>query len=177
MTEMQSSNRTFILYVAFMGFALVVAVGLAVVWFVLHGGPSSQPADPEDLTRYTFTLDGSEFELLMPSEYRLMVDDESQVSFALADQRLDRSVIVSVAAPAMRFAEGDRSVRLKSGYRLQYVVAPDLGAGSGGTVAQLVGQLKAGSLRVTVECRDQDELKPDPSWCIPYLHYLKGYEK
>ncbi|MBN2002076.1 MAG: hypothetical protein JXA21_01865 [Anaerolineae bacterium] len=174
MRDSMSLKQAWIVQLLFGGMLCLIFLGLS-LFLILRDGrpPFSEPADPAGLTRHMFTLDGSEFELLMPPEYRLTVEDESQVRFTLSDQRLDRSVIVSAAAPAMRFAEGDRSVRLKSGYRLQYVVAPDLGAGSGGTIAQLVGQMKAGSLLVTVECHDQDELAPDPGWCISYLHHLK----
>ncbi len=173
MTEMQSSNRAFILVSAFLGLALVAAVGMMLFWVVRHNRLSSQPAASEGLTRHTFALAGNDFEALMPPEYTLTVDDDAQVSFTLPGQRADRAMILSAAAPAMRFAEGDLSVRLAGGYRLRYVVAPDLGAGSGGTVARMVGQMQVGSMLLTVECRDQDELEPAPQWCIPYLHHLK----
>lgn len=177
MRNVGSSNRQFIRITLLLGVFLFMGLGMLLFFLLRYGAsPLLEPADPEGLTRHVFALAGNDFEVLMPPEYTLTVDHDAQVSLAIPGQRVDRSMILSAAAPAMRFAEGDRSIHLEGGYRLRYVEVPDLGAGSGGTVSEMIGQIGVGSMLLTVECRDQAELEPDPKWCIPYLHHLRAVE-
>ncbi len=60
-----------------------------------------------------------------------------------------------------------------SGTRIEYSVDKDIGGGSGGTEAELYGELFfEGQSALLVGCRDQKEGTPDPEWCVAYLETL-----
>jgi hypothetical protein len=62
---------------------------------------------------------------------------------------------------------------LSNGIRIRYAVDADIGGGSGGTEAELRGELQLGAETLVLTCRDQGE-RPDPEWCIAYLGHLKS---
>ena len=67
----------------------------------------------------------------------------------------------------------DTLVVLSNGAVFRYYMDFDIGGGSGGPAANLIGRLDLGTHTLSVVCHDQAERGPQPHWCAPYLHHLK----
>ena len=67
----------------------------------------------------------------------------------------------------------ERRATLTDGVRVRYNVNHDIGGGSGGTEGELNGELDLNGKVFVLTCRDQDERRNDPEWCLHYLRYLE----
>ena len=137
-------------------------------------GPPS--ADPAGLQHSAFTLEGARYRILLPQRATVVPPsgqvDRVTIRDASKSQRLERLVILGGPRRGAQ-ASDTRMVKLASGGVLRYRMSDHVGGGSGGTIAELTGELQIGTRTLTVTCTDQGELFREPDWCVPYLHHLE----
>jgi hypothetical protein len=148
-----------------------VPIAVALSFLVAAHGVAQTPADPHDLRRWEFTLDGVRYRIWLPQ--RATQVSRSEGFGVSLSHRLNRQLHLRPAPPG-----GDRTYahieKLSDGAVLRYNVVRDVGGGSGGTEGLLEGVLRIGTRSLAVACSDQDELfAPRPEWCLQFLRQLR----
>lgn len=149
----------------------IAPIAIALSFLVAAHGVAQTPADPRDLRRWDFTLDGARYRILLPQRATLMSrSDGFSVSLS---QRLAHQLHLR-PAPAGSNGSYAHVEKLSNGAVLRYNIDRDVGAGSGGTEGRLEGVLQIGARTLAVTCSDQDELfAPKPEWCLQFLRELR----
>jgi hypothetical protein len=136
-----------------------IAIAAVVLSFLVAARLQAQDgADPRDLGRLDFTLEGVHYRILLPRRATRMVgSDRLSVSMS---SRLMRQLHLR---PARRGSDGKYAhvEKLSNGAVLSYNIDRDVSgssAGSGGTEGRLEGVLWIGTRTLAVTCSDQDEL-------------------
>jgi hypothetical protein len=126
----------------------------------------SQPA--------VFSIGGKTYSIALPEKavIRNMAANGVSIDDLSKSQRLERSLIISLA-PNEAGSAIDRVEKLRRGNILAYQTADDIGGGSGGPVAELIGRITVDDAQLFVTCTDQDEWSRDPKWCMPLLESLQ----
>ena len=126
------------------------------------------------LEKMPFKVNGTSFVISMPREGVIIdVTGGQKVTFDLTKGgRLERALIIGKAgaAPSVSYT---RRMILKNGGELAYRVNDDTGGGSGGPIAELAGQLKFGSVILSITCTDQEKGGREADWCLTYLGTLE----
>lgn len=147
----------------------VIAVALSFLVAARTGAQDS--ADPRDLRRWDFTLDGVHYRILLPQRATRMIGND-RFSVSLSARQMRQLHL----QPAPRGSDGKYAdvEKLSNGAVLRYNIDRDVGAGSGGTEGRLEGVLHIGTRTLAVTCSDQDELfAPRPEWCLRFLRELR----
>jgi hypothetical protein len=149
--------------------------GYAVAAVLLMGanscGAQTQPAELSgNLERAIFTLGATSLAIMLPKGAEISNSASSDREIMIRDvsksKRLERLLVIATASKGFR-ARHDRQVTLANGGRLEFQITDDVGGGSGGPTAELAGPMEIDSHVFSITCTDQDELRPDPSWCLP----------
>lgn len=152
----------------------IAVIAVAVLGFLVAARVVAQgSADPGDLRRWDFTLDGAHYRILLPPRATRMIgNDHFSVSLST---RLVRQLHLG---PAPRGSDRKYAnvEKLSNGAIVSYHIDQDVSgssAGSGGTEGRLEGVLQVGARTLAVTCLDQDEfLAPRPEWCLQFLRHL-----
>jgi hypothetical protein len=150
----------------------IAPIAVALSFLVAAHGVAQTPADPRDLRRWDFTLDGVRYRIWLPQRATLMSGSDG-FSVSLS-QRLAHQLHLR-PAPAGSNASYAHVEKLSGGAVLRYNIDRDVGGGSGGTEGRLEGVLRIGTRILAVTCSDQDELfAPRPEWCLQFLRELRS---
>jgi hypothetical protein len=79
--------------------------------------------------------------------------------------------LLRVGPPIATFS---KRATLTDGLYVRYNVDHDLGGGSGGTEGEIKGELDLRGKVFRLTCRDQNEGRNNPEWCLHYLRYLQA---
>lgn len=149
-----------------------------IVWISTIGlwgcGTKFPPANPDNFVEHTFTVEKTQFSVLLPPELQRMPPDvKGTVVFVHTDdqERTKRHMMLSSLDQASK-ADSLRTVSLESGASFNYDVFGYGDVGSGGLERVLTGDLDFGPEQMRVQCYAQAEWEPDPQWCIPLLHHI-----
>lgn len=136
-----------------------------------------QPARAASLERFAFVLGGGRHAIMMPKHARLGRNAPPNC-VRLWHPRANRLMIFLELCAGSRTAPGKftREKEFTNGAQLRYAIDESVGGGSGGTEAELVGELNLNGELFSVICRDQNEWGADPTWCLSYLPYLEALE-
>jgi hypothetical protein len=149
--------------------AFTAVVVLSFLLAARAGGQNA--ADPPDLRRWEFALDGVRYRMLLPQRATRMIQSDG-FSVSLS-QRLAHQLHLR-PAPAGSNGSYAHAEKLSGGAVLRYNIDRDVGSGSGGTEGRLEGVLRIGTRTLAVTCSDQDELfAPRPEWCLQFLRELR----
>lgn len=149
-------------------FGKVVALISAAVVFA---GSDADASDPKSTTCARFEIGGTSYAMLIPKGSAVRGEPASG-SIAVVPVPHGRLVKFFTVQPPGRskLPPANRASRLENASRIAYVQNNDIGGGSGGTEAELIGELTlADGLQLHVTCHDQSEWSPNPAWCLKHL--------
>jgi hypothetical protein len=136
--------------------------------------PADERPQPDtELDRIEFVLKDARYQILLPRRSRL-AENNAPGCVKIWHPRAVRTMtfleICSASGPAIvTFA---KQTTLTDGLRVRYNIDHDLGGGSGGTEGEIKGELDLHGKVFRLTCRDQDETRINPEWCLHYLPYL-----
>jgi hypothetical protein len=149
----------------------IAAITVVLGFLLADGAEAQEAADPSELRRWDFMLDGVRYRILLPQRAtRMSGSDRFSVSLS---SRLMRQLHLWPApdSGARTYANVQE---LSDGIVVRYNIDRDVGGGSGGTEGQLEGVLQIGASTLAVTCLDQDEFRaPRPEWCLQFLRELR----
>ncbi len=141
------------------------------------------PEKQEKLTRFQFKVDGALYALSLPE--RATMRDASLngvIFYASGTQRLQRTMtLTSIPRHSdqgfdrehvMRDARG-KLLRDPTDRTVRYRQLGKTGAGSGGAVEDIAGQIRIGEKILFFECSDQSEGVIRADWCLDYIDSLE----
>lgn len=134
----------------------------------------AQSPPVSELQRVDFAIDSVSYQIMVPMAARL--DGNARPGCVMvwhprSNRQMTFMELCSSSLPAAHTYA--RQLKLTNGAILHYSIESGLGGGSGGSEAELAGQLDLNGRVLAIVCRHQSEWNPDPSWCINYLGYLK----
>lgn len=140
-------------------------------------------AKPELLTRFEFAVEGVRYAISLPEQAVMQPHGPQGVIFyARRNQRLQRTMIFS---PASRGGDGSfdqehfardkrgRIARDRKDRAIRYLELGQTGAGSGGAIEEIAGNIEIGANRLFFECSDQSEGPARARWCLDYINSLE----
>ena len=145
-------------------------------------GAQTQPAELSgNLERAIFTLGGTSLAIMLPKGAEISKSASSGREVMIRDvskrKRLERLLVIATASKGFRASYYDRKVTLANGGRLEFQIRDNVGGGSGGLIAELAGRMQIDSDVFSITCTDQDELRRNPSWCLPLSGWLGIVER
>lgn len=146
------------------------------LWGCWAASADLEPADQRNLVFKTFYADGKRFLALLPPDMENVASESKDETAIFKPNRSVLRTIRFIQLSPLDSLEIDQysnSISLKSGATLRYKTFTYQEAGSGGPEAELIGFLDFDTYQVSVQCHDQDEWRPEPHWCIPFLHYIR----
>lgn len=131
---------------------------------------SSRAADPATIECQRAEIGSKPYAMRVPKGSLIRADAASgAIEVRPPSTRLVRFFVVrpregTALSPSKRYEV------LANRARVAYVINEEIGGGSGGPEAELVGELNlADGTMLVVRCHDQSELSLRPDWCLPYL--------
>lgn len=138
------------------------------------GQTDKRPRPHSDLESIEFVLEDVRYQILLPRGSRPAAKSEPGCVKIWHPRAVRAMIFLELCSvsrpPEATFAE---RATLSDRIRVQYTIDHDLGGGSGGTEGELKGELDLEGKVFLLTCRDQDEARNNPEWCLDYLHSLQ----
>ena len=138
------------------------------------GQTDERAQPPSDLESIEFVLEDVRYQILVPRRSRPAAKNAPgcvMIWHPRAVRVMTFLELCSATGPTP--ATFAKRATLTDGIRVRYNIDHDLGGGSGGTEGELKGELDLGGKVFLLTCRDQDEWRNNPEWCLHYLHSLQ----
>lgn len=138
---------------------------------VVFAGSDADASDPKSATCARLEIGGKSYAMLIPKGSVVKAESTSGLVAAVPvpNGRLVRFFSLRPSGQS-KLPPANRTSRLENASRIAYVQNNDVGGGSGGTEAELVGELTlTDGLQLHVTCHDQSEWSPNPAWCLKHL--------